>query len=586
MRNKTENLDKIKVTLRTLLIFSAVTIFLGIVFGGMNKQLDTKNLEITHQIFVGIGGILLFIALVYGIKNLRAYQAILKTMKTATILMIVQILLGQFLRQSQDENWFVGIHYLFSVIILGLVLSSIIYLLYTGSRNNSEIPLKFSSSFSKHAVLGVSLGFLALFSGIFISISGIRTSCLGWPLCGGSVIPQNLNSWIIYIHRIVVLLVGIYLVWFNRQAWRKQRSQSVILTVSNLFVVVYFAQGFVGAIKTIRDFPIYMLVLHESTAVVLIGLGFILLTAIGIVNRSEEEETTEASIKFDYKQRFKDILALNKPVVVLLLLSTTIAGMIIGAGGFPKLEIFVFTTIGGLFAAGGSSAINQYIDRNLDGLMTRTSKRPIPSGRLMPAEGLAYGMTSLVISFYILAGFVNILAALLSLAGMLYYVVFYSLVLKKKSVQNIVIGGGAGAIPPLVGWAASTGTLTIEAAFLFLIIFLWTPPHFWALALLRKNEYAAANVPMMPVIRGEEPTKKLIFQYSIILVFTTLLMWIFGLAGWIYLGGAFFLGIYLIYLAAKVFFDGRNRVYYKMYRHSNYYLLFLFIIMAIDSVYG
>ena len=570
MRSNKEYFDKVIDTLRTLLVSSAVTIFMGIVFGGMNKQLDTQNLEIVHQILVGIGGILLFIALFYGLKNLSAYKTVLKTMATASILMIVQILLGQFLNQSQDESWFVGIHYLFSVIIFGLVLGLIIYLFYLESRNNDEIKLKFISSFSKHAIIGVSLGFVTLFSGIYISISGIRTSCLGWPLCGESLIPQNLNSWIIYIHRIVVFLVGIYLVWFNRQAWRKQRSQSVILTISNLFVVVFFAQGFVGALKTISEFPIYMLVLHESTAVILIGLGFILLTAIGIVKRSEEEEITEASIKFDYKQRFKDILALNKPVVVLLLLATTIAGMIIGAGRFPKLEIFVFTTIGGLFAAGGSSAINQYIDRNLDSLMTRTSKRPIPSGRLMPAEGLAYGITALVISFYILAGFVNILAALLALAGMIYYVVFYSMVLKKKSVQNIVIGGGAGAIPPLVGFAAATGTLNFVSAFLFLIIFLWTPPHFWALALLRKNEYAAANVPMMPVVRGEAPTKKLIFQYSIVLVVTSLLMWMLGLAGWIYFSGALLLGIYLIYLASKVLFDGRNRVYYKMYRHSNY----------------
>lgn len=585
MKSNITNFDKVIASIRNLLISSAATIFLGIVFGGIDKQLSPQSLGTIHQLLVGMGGLLLVLALGYGLKNLKSSQILLKILESAAILMLVQILLGQFLNQSQNENWYVGIHYLLSVIILGLVFSSIVFLFYANQRKDVENQLRYISSFSKQAIVGVSLGFVALFSGIFISISEIRTACMGWPFCGESVLPQDLNGWIIYIHRIVVFLVGIYLVWFNKQAWRKQRSQNVILPISNLFVVVYFAQGFVGALKTIRDFPVYMLVLHESTAVILIGLGFILLTAIGIVKRSEEDEINEASFHFDYKQRFKDILALNKPIVVLLLISTTIAGMIISVGGFPKLEIFVFTTIGGLFAAGGSSAINQYIDRNLDSLMTRTSKRPIPSGRLMPAEGLAYGITALIISFYILAGFVNILAALLALAGMFYYVVFYSLVLKKKSVQNIVIGGGAGAIPPLVGWAAATGSLNIEAAFLFLIIFLWTPPHFWALALLRKNEYAAANVPMMPVVRGEAPTKKLIFQYSIILVFTTLLMWLFGLAGWIYLGGAFILGIYLIYLASKVLFDGRNRVYYKMYRHSNYYLLFLFIILAIDSVY-
>ena len=216
--------------------------------------------------------------------------------------------------------------------------------------------------------------------------------------------------------------------------------------------------------------------------------------------------------------------------------------------------------------------------------MTRTAKRPIPAGRLTPAEGLAFGVSALLISFYLMAGLVNMLAALLTLAGMVYYVVLYSILLKRRSVQNIVIGGGAGAIPPLVGWAAATGELNLAAYFLFLIIFLSTPPHFWALALTRKNEYALADVPMMPVAMGEEVTKKLIFQYSIVLVATTILMWLLGLAGWLYLIGAAILGAYLLQLAWRVWKIGRNRVYYKMYRHSNYYLLLLFLFLAIDSV--
>ena len=216
--------------------------------------------------------------------------------------------------------------------------------------------------------------------------------------------------------------------------------------------------------------------------------------------------------------------------------------------------------------------------------MTRTAKRPIPAGRLTPAEGLAFGVTALVISFYLLAGFVNILSALLALIGMVYYVLIYSVFLKKRSVQNIVIGGGAGAVPPLVGWAAATGSLNLAAGFLFLIIFLWTPPHFWALALLRKKEYAAAGVPMMPVERGDEITKKLIFQYSVVLVFSTLTFWFLGLGGWIYFVGSSILGLYLLYLARQVLVNGRNRTYHRMYKHSNYYLFLLFVVLAVDSV--
>ncbi len=183
-----------------------------------------------------------------------------------------------------------------------------------------------------------------------------------------------------------------------------------------------------------------------------------------------------------------------------------------------------------------------------------------------------------------MAGLVNMLSALLTLVGMVYYVFLYSILLKKRTVQNIVIGGGAGAIPPLVGWAAGTGSLNLTAGFLFLIIFLWTPPHFWALALTRKNEYAEAGVPMMPVARGEAETERQIFIYTVILVAVTLVMWGLNLAGWLFLGAAVLLGTYLLWLAWQVYRNGRNKIYYRMYNHSNYYLLLLFIAMAVDSV--
>jgi len=409
-------------------------------------------------------------------------------------------------------------------------------------------------------------------------------ACQGWPFCEGGVLPTNPAAWIVFFHRLAVGLIGIFLIAYNLRAWRTQRTQRASLTLANMFVVLYFAQGFVGALKAVRTFPPHMLALHEATAASLIVVGAALLVAVGLAQRTTAEENAEAQFPINRTQRRKDFLALNKPIVVSLLLATTLAGMVIGAGKFPPLNIVVWTMLGGALAAGGSSAVNQYIDRDLDGLMTRTAKRPIPSGRMTPAEGLAFGVTSLLVSFYMLAGLVNMLAALLSLAGMIYYVVFYSILLKKRSDQNIVIGGGAGAIPPLVGWAAATGSLNLTAGFLFLIIFLWTPPHFWALALTRQNEYAAAGVPMMPVERGEEETRKQIYIYTIVLVAATLLMWAFGLVGWVYLVGAVILGAYLLYLAWNVLRNGRNKVYYKMYRHSNYYLLLLFVVLAVDAV--
>ena len=577
-----DNQERGSTPIRVFLLLATALLFWGIIFGSLNNEIGNPTLEIIHQILVGLGGF--FIVLGFGsILKLRNQSSLSKNLVgTALILMGIQAILGQLLIRNRGEYWVSGILYGLSVTILGLIVGCITYL--TLIHLQREKRLNYSSSFSRHAILGVFLGYVVLFSGVYLAVFGNRYSCIGWPLCEGGNLPENLGGWVVIIHRIVVAGVGLYLLWFNKQAWSKQKSQRLILTVSNLFVVLYFAQGFVGALKTIQDFPVYLLILHDATAVSLIAVGFILLIAVGVKSRTEEEESAEAAQSFDRKQKLKDLLAINKPVVVLLLLSTTIAGMVIGAGKFPSFDILIVTVVGGFLAAGGSSAINQYIDRDLDSLMTRTAKRPIPAGRLTPAEGLAFGVTALVVSFYLLAGFVNILTAILALIGMVYYVLIYSVYLKKRSVQNIVIGGGAGAVPPLVGWAAATGSLNLAAGFLFLIIFLWTPPHFWALALLRKKEYAAAGVPMMPVERGDEITQKLIFQYSVVLVFSTLTFWFLGLGGWIYFVGATILGLYLLYLARQVMVNGRNRTYHRMYKHSNYYLLLLFIVLAVDSM--
>ena len=235
-------------------------------------------------------------------------------------------------------------------------------------------------------------------------------------------------------------------------------------------------------------------------------------------------------------------------------------------------------------AAGGSGAVNQYIDRFDDLKMQRTQKRPIPAGRLAPGEGLAFGVGMALASFYLVAALVNFLAAMLTLAGIIYYVLIYSLLLKKTTVQNIVIGGGAGAIPPLVGWAAATGALNVPSLFLFAVVFMWTPPHFWALALVRRVDYARAGVPMLPVVRGEAETRWQIFVYTLELVVLTMLLPLFGLGGSVYLVGAVALGGWLTLAAWRVWKEGGNRVAWKMYRYSSMYLAFLFVVLMVDAL--
>jgi protoheme IX farnesyltransferase len=282
-------------------------------------------------------------------------------------------------------------------------------------------------------------------------------------------------------------------------------------------------------------------------------------------------------------RRLLDYLILTKPIIVALLLVTTLAAMFVAAGGVPDAWLVVWTMVGGALSAGGASALNQYIDRDLDAKMARTATRPIPSGRVKPNEALAFGLILSVVSVLVYGFMVNWTAAILSLVGNLYYVLFYTMWLKRRTTQNIVIGGAAGAVPPLVGWAAVTGSVNIPALFLFAIIFYWTPPHFWALALLKRNEYERGNIPMLPVVSGEKETRWQIFLYSLIVVALTLLLTPARVTGLFYLGAASLLGIILLIHAGLLLKGGSNKQAWRMYKYSSYYLALLFLAMVIDK---
>jgi protoheme IX farnesyltransferase len=281
---------------------------------------------------------------------------------------------------------------------------------------------------------------------------------------------------------------------------------------------------------------------------------------------------------------WRDYLALTKPVIVVLLLVTTLAGMVVGAGEWPRAGLIAWTMLGGALSAGGASALNQFIDRDLDRRMQRTQRRPFPSGRLGETEGLAFAIVLCIAGFYTLALAVNLLSALLSLAGMLYYVVLYSLVLKKTTTQNIVVGGGAGAIPPLVGWAATTGSLSMAAFFLFAVVFFWTPPHFWALALLRRKDYARAGIPMLPAVESERSTAWQILLYTVQLVALTLLLPLAGAGGALFLVSAAVLGAGFLAFAWRLWSQGGNRLAHGLYRYSSMYLALIFAAMVIDTL--
>jgi len=432
------------------------------------------------------------------------------------------------------------------------------------------------SSFARRILALLVVVLVLTMVGRLVKVTGSAALCSGWPICW----PTQPQGWVQFAHRGLVALAALLMLDILHKAWREQRNDALLLPLTTVLGVLFFGQAFIGALGATTGYPRHLEILHGLTATSL----WISLIALTLVSGLQARDPETIPV-LDAKQRFKDFFILTKPLIVGLLLATTLAGLIAGYGGWPPLSLIGWTLLGGALAAGGSSALNQYIDRELDRHMQRTSKRPLAAERLTPAEGLSFGLALCLASYYILAGYVNLLAALLSLAGIFYYVLFYSVWLKKATVQNIVIGGGAGAIPPLVGWAAATGSLNLAALILFAIVFMWTPPHFWALAIVRKNDYERAGVPMLPVVRGEQETRRQIMIYTVILVGITLLLPILRYTGAIFLVSALVLGVGLIYAAWRVVRVPGNKVAFRMYRWSSMYLLFIFIALMLDAVF-
>lgn len=279
-----------------------------------------------------------------------------------------------------------------------------------------------------------------------------------------------------------------------------------------------------------------------------------------------------------------DYVALTKPRVMSLLLLTTFAAMVLAGGEMPSASLIAAVLMGGAFASGGASAINNSIEPDIDAAMRRTDGRPVAAGRVSPQAAFVFGVSLNVASFVVILLGANLLAAGLAILGTLIYVIVYTLWLKRTTTQNIVIGGAAGAVPPLVGWAAVTGGLTLPAWYLFAIIFFWTPPHFWALAILIRDDYKAAGVPMLPVVAGFEQTRVSILLYTILLVALTALLYIASpLLGYLYLLGALGLGAAYVFMSARLWWNPSRPATAALYKYSLFYLAALFLLIMVDG---
>lgn len=411
--------------------------------------------------------------------------------------------------------------------------------------------------------------------------------CLALPFCGeNGILDQLQNS-----HRIFSVVAGLFVLIAITQTLRTFPDGATPRRLSIVVGFTFLVQIIVGLILT---HGVVQSIVHASLSMLNIICASMLAS---VAHRSvwPISATTESTAKsaegddfggpYTWREIIKDYVSLTKPGVISLLILTTITSMYITPAGMPSLALVLWTAVGGWLMAAASHAFNCYLDRDIDVLMGRTGRRPIPSGRIPGWHAVVLGVVLMLVSAIILVVYANWLAAALAFAGLVYYVFIYTMWLKRSSFNNIVIGGGAGAFPPLVGWAAMTGSLTLPSLFLFAIIFYWTPPHFWALAIIRSKDYARAGVPMLPVVAGDAETRWQIVLYTILMFIVTIMPTPLQMLGTAYLVMAVGLGAIFTYYALRLNREGTTASAWGLYRYSLLYLALLFGAMVIDRLY-
>ncbi len=556
-------------------------------------------LEEVHRYTASIVSTLIFVLAVCTLIWARKNREVLVPALLAIPLLLVQIVLGGLTVLWKLPPEIITAHLGTALAIFATVIT--VAVMAGNSAPNREHPEK-TRKFVRLAMTNALLVYGLMLSGSYVVGSGASLACTSWPLCGTApdwAVRLHLND-INMLHRYIATFVGLVLVWTLIAAWRRRSVALGQAWVAVVAGILFIAQSTVGALIVLLHKPVYTQILHLALSTAVWGCLVLLAVLaarqlratphnIAVDDTEDEQLTTTRSARQKQeagplRQTISSYVNLIKPHVTVLLLGTTAAAMTIAKGSFPPFGLFVATLLGGAMAAGSANCINCYIDRDIDQIMGRTQRRSLPSGKVEPTHALIFGVVLGIGSFLVLYAFVNLLSACLAFSAILFYVFVYTLGLKRTTAQNIVIGGAAGAVPVLVGWAAVTNTITLPAIWLFAIIFYWTPPHFWALSLLIQKDYEKAHVPMLPVMMGERETHKQIFLYSLLLLAVTLVLFALHTMGYIYLVAAVILGGILLYMSIKLLVDKTKNWARTIFWYSNCYLAAIFAVMVIDRV--
>ncbi len=532
--------------------------------------------EWAHRVGAPVLTVLIVVTFLFAWKYRRELRESMRFAWIALSMVVLQIIIGALTIKYGNDPPSVAAH-----LVVGIgTFVSLLLVAYTSwnqldnqtvTCNRAAVPPLLGTV----SLITTIVAFFAVIAGGYMSASHASLACTKFPLCNGWSAATTYVEQVHMAHRLAAYATIVLITIFVALVSAVKNVPQEFKRLSWLAFGLAYLQGVLGVLTIVSGLMPILRSVHQANGVLLVATLALITYRAQLGRASDVQGSRLAGLAKSYVQ-------LTKPNVMSLLLFTTLAAMMMAAGGFPSPVLVFWTLLGGAFAAASSGSINMYWDRDLDAQMSRTKLRPIPSGRIPARNALYFGLILGVLAFVILLLAVNWLAAVLSIAGIVYYVVIYTMWLKRTTPQNIVVGGAAGSIPPLVGWAAVTHHLDLTAYLLFLIVFVWTPPHFWSLALMKKDEYARVGLPMMPAVRGEAVTKRQIVAYSLVLVALTVAMVPLHLMGFTYLAIALVLDALFLAGALWVSKTGSKKSEGLMYRYSMLYLALLFSAMVID----
>jgi protoheme IX farnesyltransferase len=533
--------------------------------------------------------------------DLRGRRTLLVATVVAVLLVGFQAWLGRETVRLGNSGESVTAHLASAMALVGLLVWILARSLYPTRLSGAG-----SQRFTLIAALGAGSVFALLLFGSHVTATSQWIVFPDWPLMNGTLFPAvtDANSANV-LHRWIAIIVGLIVAAVLVAALRLRPRTGPIVRLAAVAAVLFPIQAVVGGLQILTGLAGWTQTLHLAFGAVI----WALLVAVVAISYLEARTAPADVAALDLqtgaadgagsprsrKDTIRAYVALTKPRIIELLLVTTVPAMVLATRAVPGIQLghwawlTVWTLIGGTLAAGSANAINCYIDRDIDELMNRTRRRPLPAHEVDPARAVVFGLALGAVAFAVLAFFVNLLAAFLGLLAIAFYVVVYTIFLKRSTPQNIVIGGAAGALPPVIGWAAVTGNVGVPALLLFALVFYWTPPHFWALSLRIRRDYAAAGIPMLPVVRGIPETTRQIGLYTILMVAISLILFAVARMGPIYLAAAVILGALFLRQAWQLWRRGASEEEstagaIRLYRYSISYLTLLFAAIAVDAL--